>query len=59
MSEEAARNIVRRVFSQFESCNFMQFSGGEPTLNMPALRAIVDETMRMVVQAYQSGMLNC
>lgn len=48
MSEEAARNIVRRVFSQFESCNFMQFSGGEPTLNMPALRAIVDETMRMV-----------
>ena len=50
MSEETARNIVRRVFSHFESCNFLQFFGGEPTLNMPAVRAIVDETMCMVSQ---------
>ena len=50
MSEETARNIVRRIFSQFESCNFVQFSGGEPTLNMPAVRAIVDEIRCMVSQ---------
>ena len=50
MSEENARNIVRSVFSHYGSCNPMQFFGGEPTLNMPAVRAFVDETMCMVSQ---------
>lgn len=48
MSAETARHIARRVFSNYESCNFIQFFGGEPTLNMPAIRAFVDETLSIV-----------
>ncbi len=55
MSEETAKNLARRIFSQYESCNFVQFFGGEPTLNISAMRAFVDETLRMVSE----GIVSC
>jgi len=48
MSQDTARKIARQVFSRYRSCGFVQFFGGEPTLNMPAMRAFVDETSLMV-----------
>lgn len=47
MSEKTARQIARAVFARYDSCNFVQFFGGEPSLNMPALWAFVDEAERL------------
>lgn len=47
MSEDTARRIARQIFAQNGSCGFVQFFGGEPTLNMPALRAFVAEVFRI------------
>ena len=43
MRPSAARLITRRMMERFGACNFIQFFGGEPTLNLPAIRAVVDE----------------
>ena len=48
MSEGTARDIARSVFTKFESCHYVQFFGGEPTLNMGAIQAFVDEALHMV-----------
>lgn len=48
MREDDAREIARRLFTRATPCDFIQFFGGEPTLNMPAIRSFADETSRMV-----------
>ena len=58
MSEETARDIARCIFSMYESCNFVQFFGGEPTLNMPAMRAFVDETLCLASEGIISRLPN-
>lgn len=46
-----ARQIVQRFFTTNNSCNFIQFFGGEPTLNLAAIEAAIKETNRLVDNA--------
>ena len=48
MDPESARNIIRGFLSSYDRCNFIQFFGGEPTLNLAAIEAVVEETKRLV-----------
>ncbi len=48
MEPRAARAIARRLLAEGASCNYVQFFGGEPGLNLPAVRAFVDEVSRLV-----------
>lgn len=48
MTEDVARRIAQRVLARRAPCDFVQFFGGEPTLNMPAMTAFVDEARGMV-----------
>src|ERR1039457_724163 len=48
MAADTAREIVRRVLTGRESCNLIQFFGGEPTLNMDAVEAAIAETLALV-----------
>lgn len=43
MRPDVARKIVRRATAQLGPCSFLQFFGGEPTLNLAAIYAVVDE----------------
>jgi uncharacterized protein len=47
MPEETAGRIAQKVFSKDGSCSFVQFFGGEPTLNMGAIRVFVAEVLRL------------
>lgn len=47
MSADAARALAQRIFGDGGFCNYVQFFGGEPTLNMPAIRAFVGEVCRL------------
>ncbi len=50
MRPETARAIVRRVHAQLGPANFIQFFGGEPTLNLAAIHAVIDETRKMAAE---------
>lgn len=47
MSPELGRIAVRRVMQEYDSVSTIQFFGGEPTLNLPAMEAVVDEVTRL------------
>jgi uncharacterized protein len=51
MDPSMARMIVKRFFTANKNCNFIQFFGGEPTLNLPAIEAAIEETNRLVDNA--------
>ncbi|MGO8805835.1 MAG: radical SAM protein [Candidatus Bathyarchaeia archaeon] len=43
-----ARKIVSSFLSNYDGCNLIQFFGGEPTLNLGAIEATIEETNRLV-----------
>ncbi len=51
MDPSMARMIVQRFFTANKNCNMIQFFGGEPTLNLPAIEAAIEETNRLVDNA--------
>lgn len=48
MDPAAARQIVRRFLAGRESCALVQFFGGEPTLNLAAIEAAMEEAHALV-----------
>lgn len=48
MTPGTAASVARRVLAAGSSCNYVQFFGGEPALNMPAIRAFVREVGRLL-----------
>lgn len=48
MSEDTARSIARRLFGVHGSCSYVQFFGGEPALNIPAMRVFVSEVHSLI-----------
>jgi uncharacterized protein len=48
MTPETARLVMRQFLSGRESCELIQFFGGEPTLNLDAIEAAVEETLDLV-----------
>ena len=48
MTPQAARQVIRGFLSGREGCELIQFFGGEPTLNLDAIEAAVDETLQLV-----------
>jgi len=48
MDPEAAKGIMRSFLSNYQKCGFIQFFGGEPTLNLDGIEAAIEETLRMV-----------
>ena len=48
MRPETARQIVRSVLSGCDNCSFIQFFGGEPTLNLDGIEAAIEEVLVMV-----------
>lgn len=47
MSPELARMAVRWVMQEYNSVSTVQFFGGEPNLNLPAMEAAVDEMKKL------------
>lgn len=47
MTQDTAARAIRRFFSDYEPIRTLQFFGGEPTLNLPAMRAAVAEVRAM------------
>ncbi len=47
MSPELARMAVRWVMQEYNSVSNVQFFGGEPNLNLPAMKAAVDEMKKL------------
>jgi len=47
MSSENAKTITRSIFENYNNCNFIQFFGGEPTLNIHAMNVVVSEIKKM------------
>lgn len=48
MSTEVARRAVQEMFLKYQPIQTLQFFGGEPSLNLPAMQAAVDEVRLMV-----------
>jgi uncharacterized protein len=48
MTQDIARQAVRHMFGQYNPIRTLQFFGGEPTLNIPAMRAGVDEVRSLI-----------
>ena len=48
MDSETARQVIRRFLSGRDRCELIQFFGGEPTLNLDAIRAAIEETLELV-----------
>lgn len=55
MSEETARGAVREMFRRYRPIRTLQFFGGEPTLNLKAMSAAVDEVNRMAEAGHISS----
>jgi uncharacterized protein len=56
MRPDTARVIVRRAHAHLGPCKFIQFFGGEPTLNLPAIHAVVDEIRKMTAEGVLAGL---
>jgi uncharacterized protein len=56
MRPDMARTIIRRAHAHLGPCSFIQFFGGEPTLNVSAIHAVVDETRRMHTEGVIAGL---
>src|SRR5207249_352018 len=50
MTPETAARAVRFFAEQYRSIGTVYLFGGEPTLNLPAIRAVCDETEQLVAQ---------
>ncbi|MFC1855427.1 radical SAM protein [Thermodesulfobacteriota bacterium] len=48
MSPDIARKIIRDFLFDYDKCNLIQFFGGEPTLNLDSVEAVIEETLEMV-----------
>lgn len=48
MTPDTARRVIRRFLSGRDRCGLIQFFGGEPTLNLDAMEAAVEETLDLV-----------
>lgn len=49
MSEETARLAMRSMFTRYEPIKTLQFFGGEPTLNIAAMKAAVAEVRTLII----------
>jgi uncharacterized protein len=47
MSKEVAKLIIDKIVAKSNSCDFIQFFGGEPTLNLPIINYMVTEIDNM------------
>lgn len=50
MEPETARRAVRDMFGRYRPIRTLQFFGGEPSLNLTAMQAAVDEARTMVAE---------
>jgi uncharacterized protein len=50
MLPEIARKIIRNFLSNCDQCSYIQFFGGEPTLNLSGIKAIIEEIYKMVAE---------
>ncbi len=50
MSEETARQAIRKMFTDYSPIRTLQFFGGEPTLNLSTMKAAVDEVRSMIME---------
>lgn len=48
MTPDTARLVIRRFLRGRDRCELIQFFGGEPTLNLDAVQAAVEETLDLV-----------
>lgn len=50
MTDETAARAIRSMFTRYEPIRTLQFFGGEPTLNLPAMKAAVATVRAMVAE---------
>ncbi|MGB3674381.1 MAG: radical SAM protein, partial [Candidatus Nanopelagicales bacterium] len=48
MSDDVARSSIESVVAQYGSIGKIKFFGGEPTLNVPAIRATINTLHRLI-----------